>query len=209
MSDQFSTRPGLIDGAGRDVIWRLLDGVGLEHCRLVWTEHGPILSGIVVATDGREPVTLEYSVHCDRHWHTREATVNVNRANETYPESLRLEADGDGSWWRLEGETRIALPQLAGCLDVDIAVTPATNTLPVRRLDLAPGGKVDVTAAWIVFPELEVTTLPQTYARLDSNRYRYRSHKHDFVALLELDELGLVRSYESLWERVAEADFTG
>jgi hypothetical protein len=206
LSDQFSNAPLMAPGAGRDVIWRLLDGLGLEHCRLVWSERGPILSGIVVTSDEGEPATIEYSVHCDHFWHTREATVDVNRASERAPKALRLESDGDGRWWRLEDDIRIALPELDGCLDIDIAVTPATNTLPIRRLDMAPGGRADVDAAWVQFPSLDVKRLAQAYARMDSNRYRYQSFKHDFTAMLEVDELGLIRSYESLWERLAEAD---
>ena len=48
---------------------------------------------------------------------------------------------------------------MRGCPDVDLAVTPATSTLPVRRLDLGIGNREAVTAAWIKFPGLELQPL--------------------------------------------------
>jgi hypothetical protein len=92
---------------------------------------------------------------------------------------------------------------LHGLTDVDLGITPATNTLPIRRLDPAIGESVAVTAAWVRFPELTVESLPQTYTRLAERRYRYESAGGAFVAAIEVDDLGLVIAYEGGWRRVA------
>ncbi|HEV3077650.1 MAG TPA: putative glycolipid-binding domain-containing protein [Thermoanaerobaculia bacterium] len=97
----------------------------------------------------------------------------------------------------------IEIPAVAGCLDVDLAFTPATNILPLRRLRLAVGESREMTAAWVRFPELSVEPLAQRYTRLDERRVRYESRGGAFTAELEVDELGLVVSYPPLWERVA------
>jgi hypothetical protein len=94
---------------------------------------------------------------------------------------------------------------VAGCLDVDLAFTPATNILPLRRLELAVGESREVTAAWVRFPDLSVEPLAQRYTRLDERRVRYESRGGAFTAELEVDELGLVVRYPPLWERVAVA----
>lgn len=206
MADRFSVQRPPVDRAGRDVVWQLLDGVGLEHCRFRLTDAGPLLSGTVVTSDAGEPVTIAYAVLCDRQWHTREVTVDVDRARPTDPASLHLVSDGDGRWWRVDGDDRTPLPGLSGCIDIDLAVTPATNTLPIRRIDMVPGAKARVTAAWLQFPSLEVTPLAQEYRRLDRFRYRYQSLTHGFAATLEIDDLGLVRDYEGVWARIAQAD---
>jgi hypothetical protein len=39
------------------------------------------------------------------------------------------------------------LRDVRGCDDIDLAVTPATNTLPIRRLNLQVGGSESVIAA--------------------------------------------------------------
>src|SRR5205814_2718699 len=69
-----------------------------------------------------------------------------------------------------------------GCLDVDLGITPSTNTLPIRRLGLAVGQAKEVRAAWIVFPELEVRLLTQTYTRLD----RSEEHTSELQSLRHL-----------------------
>jgi uncharacterized protein len=94
---------------------------------------------------------------------------------------------------------------VAGCLDVDLAFTPATNLLPMRRLGLAAGESGDLTAAWVRFPDLDVQPLPQRYTRLAERRWRYQSRGGAFTAELEVDDLGLVVRYPPLWERAATA----
>jgi uncharacterized protein len=85
---------------------------------------------------------------------------------------------------------------------VDLAVTPATNTLPIRRLDLQIGHSASVTAAWIRFPELEIQPLSQRYTRLAKNTYRYESDP-GFSTEIRVDDLGLVTYYRGGWERIA------
>jgi hypothetical protein len=94
------------------------------------------------------------------------------------------------------------LPELHGCPDVDLAVTPATNTLPIRRLDLGIGKSESVIAVWVKFPELTVQTLSRRYTRLAKNTYRYESDT-GFSAEIGVDDLGLVTAYPGGWERIA------
>jgi len=81
-------------------------------------------------------------------------------------------------------------------------VTPATNTLPIRRLNLEVGQSQQVTAAWLKFPELKLEILFQLYTRLSPQRYRYQSGT-SFSAELLVDDLGLVTVYPGGWERTA------
>jgi uncharacterized protein len=99
--------------------------------------------------------------------------------------------------WRLNG---IEQPIVAGCLDVDLSFTPATNFLAIRRLGLAIGQAADVTAAWLRFPELTLEPLAQRYARQGERHYRYESDGGNFVADLAVDEMGFVTQYPQLWQ---------
>jgi hypothetical protein len=95
------------------------------------------------------------------------------------------------------------LAALHGLVDVDLGFSPVTNTLPIRRLEPAIGEVVAVTAAWVRFPELTIEPLPQRYVRLAERRYRYESAGGAFVAEIEVDDLGLVTTYEGGWRRIA------
>jgi uncharacterized protein len=189
-------------------VWRRRDGSTIEHCQLreaaddASTERsereGPQLDGAVVGTlDGR-PLRAEYTVACAADWRTRFVEVVVAHGADV--RRLELATDGDGRWWRDGAE----VPALAGCLDVDVSVTPSTNTLPIRRLALAVGEARDVTAAWVRVPSLDLEPLPQRYTRLDERRWRYESARGAFVAELDVDDAGLVVRYGELWEAVSE-----
>jgi len=103
-----------------------------------------------------------------------------------------LTHDGAGAW-QLDGRDRA---DLDGCLDVDLGITPATNTLPIRRV----GASSDVDAAWVQFPSLDVSRLSQRYERLGDRRWRYSAGT--FKAMLETTSEGVVVRYQNGWEAV-------
>src|SRR5690348_10184074 len=89
--------------------------------------------------------------------------------SEATPRHLVLNVESRGVW----RSSVQKLPDLRDCRDVDLAVTPATNTLPIRRLNLEVGSSESVIAAWVKFPELTIQPLSQRYTRLAKNAYRY------------------------------------
>jgi uncharacterized protein len=189
-----------MDEVVRTIFWRRLDCPGAEYCELRRRPDGWELSGtVLVALDGR-PLRAHYQVVCDAGWATRAVSLETSTGGPT--RALQLTADEQRRWWSAGME----LLPLRGCVDVDLGVSPSTNTLPVRRLGLAIGDAVNIGAAWVRFPELEVTRLDQRYTRLDARRYRYQSLPDDRTYTIEVDDLGLVRRYEDGWECVAVDD---
>lgn len=179
----------------RSLLWTRRDTLSLEYFQLHETPGDVRLSGTVITAHEGEPLRIEYFIHCDGSWVTRTARINLTRG--TASTEMSLVADDQRRWWR-DG-TEIA--EVAGCLDVDISLSPSTNTLPIRRLALEHGGARDVAAAWIKFPELTVERLAQRYVRTGERSYRYSSNGGAFTADIEVDELGLVVRYPPLWER--------
>jgi hypothetical protein len=51
------------------------------------------------------------------------------------------------------------MPQLGGAIDIDISITPFTNTLAIRRLNLRRGQSEEIIAVYIRVP---VSVLPPT-----------------------------------------------
>ena len=104
--------------------------------------------------------------------------------------------------WTVGGERATSLD---GCDDIDLAFSPATNLLPLRRLDLPVGASAAVRAAWVRFPELTTEVLEQVYTRLSPERYLYESAGGSFRRELVVDPVGFVLDYPGLWRAEARA----
>ena len=184
------------DELTRVVAWRNLLIHGTEYCALWRTAEGWLLKGTVVGVlKDQRPMLAKYEISCDDRWFTHRVEVERIIGNDTNALSLSVESRG---LWRSSGKE---LLELKGCNDVDLAVTPATNTLPVRRLALGIGKTESVVAAWVKFPELSVHPLSQRYTRLTQDTYRYESNT-GFSADIIVDDLGLVTTYPGGWERI-------
>jgi len=188
----------MADDLKRAVAWKNLLINGTEYCALWRTTEGWLLKGTVIGVlKDQRPMLANYEIYCDVNWLTHRTLVERTIGKDTKTLSLTVESRG---LWRSPAQGE--LPELDGCIDVDLAVTPATNTLPLRRLDLHVGKSESVVAAWVKFPELTVQRLSQRYTRLAKNTYRYESQT-GFSAEIAVDELGLVTAYPGGWERIA------
>ncbi|MFN3791119.1 putative glycolipid-binding domain-containing protein [Massilia sp.] len=174
--------------------WQPLDGVGLEHLSLDFREDVIVADGVVVGDRGDGPFGCSYRICCDTAWRVR--SVELHAAGGA---SLVLTSDGGGHWRDGDGAPQ---PQLSGCLDVDIAATPFTNTLPVRRLGAALRRRTRIAVVYIPVPALAPRRMEQAYTRLAEGRYLYEGPIGEFRAELELDADGLVRHYPALFSRV-------
>jgi uncharacterized protein len=176
--------------------WRRLDVPGREEACIERTATGWRLTGELDVEETGLAARLRYAIECDREWCTRSALVEGEAGGA--PVLFALAADGAGQWTR-DG---VRLPDLAGALDVDLGFTPATNTLPIRRVALAVGEGAPVRSAWLRFPELRLEPLEQTYTREGEQTFRYRAlvDGEPFIARLDTDVFGRVVRYEGLWE---------
>lgn len=181
------------------VRWRDWNGEGLEHCVCLEQDDGLTLEGVVAGTRNGL-YGGHYLVRADASFRTRQVRVGyVGGA------SLHVEADGEGHWRDVLGNR--ALPALDGCLDVDIGITPATNTLPIKRLKLGEGEGADIVVAYVPLPgQIDGDFLPrraeQRYTCLiPDSRYRYEGLFRAFTAELEIDAAGLVLDYPETFRR--------
>lgn len=186
----------MTDDLKRVVIWRNLLLNGTDYCGLWHTAEGWLLKGTAVGVlRDQQPVLASYEIHCDENWLTHRVQVERTIGSDVKTLSLSVESRGV---WRGSGQE---LRGIQGCDDVDLALTPATNTVAIRRLSLQVGSSVSIIAAWVKFPELTVQPLSQRYTRLTQNTYRYASNT-GFSVEIVVDDLGLVIAYPGGWERI-------
>lgn len=174
--------------------WRRLDNPGHDAARLWVAPHERVIEGTAIFREDGRSARLDYRVECDARWKTVEA--RVTGWIESAPVAITIVADA-GRRWTINGRLCDAV---AGCDDVDLSITPATNLLPIRRLSLDVGERAAVRAAWLRYPELTLEPLEQSYERVGELRYRYESDGGAFSATLETAPDGFVRHYAGLWE---------
>jgi uncharacterized protein len=163
-----------------------------EVCELQLRADGLAATGAQVGSDP-SPYRAVYELEARKAWVTRRLRVEVAGVG-----SLELRHDGKGTWAGVENAA-----DLEGALDCDLAFSPLTNLMPVRRhrLHQEPGA-VDFAMAWVSLPDLKVHRSQQRYEHLAPGRVRF-SDDDGFTAELELDEDGLVVVYPGLARRVS------
>jgi uncharacterized protein len=177
------------------VLWQGVETGALDRCRLETGPDGLRLSGTVLTAEFATPLEVRYRVQTDPDGLTRRVELELDGGSV----HRVLLADGAGRWRWQDGPE---LAEVAGALDVDLTVTPATNTLPIRRLAaLEVGGAADFQMAWVQFPDLEVIGSAQRYQRLAPDRWHFSTG--DFSAELLVDPEGLVLEYSGLFRSLA------
>ncbi len=177
--------------------WRRLDRPGLDSCRLFRLANGWRLAGMAVFHEAGAN-HLAYEVDTDPDWRTRAARVQGWHGHR--PVDVRIRAGRRG--WTCDGQV---LAHLCGCIDLDLGFTPSTNLIAVRRLGLALGAAGDSRAAYLEFPRLRMTVLPQTYRRSGRFVYRYEAPTAGYRGSLLVDRHGAVVRYPGVFERCIPA----
>ncbi|WP_181371796.1 putative glycolipid-binding domain-containing protein [Gordonia paraffinivorans] len=180
--------------------WRGEDTDRLEQVRLVVAgsrikAYGRI---IAAATDEHEAFSASYELQTTDAGVTKRLTVHLIReAGET---QFGITRDGEGTWLVRRPDGEVIQSDFDGAEDVDLALSPMFNALPLRRLKLSPGSPtVDVPVVYLYLPDGEVKSATVSYTA-----------REDGIGLvsplatttLTLDENGFVIDYPTLARRV-------
>jgi uncharacterized protein len=173
---------------------------GFEVLFLSRDTDGYHLEGYSAAVEEEEAWAVRYALTLDPNWATRSAVISGRSALGEH--DLRLESEG--GVWLVDGNP---MPDLTGCLDVDLEASACTNAFPVHRLGLEVGQAADAPAVYVRARDLTVERLEQNYARLpndgEHSRYDYIAPSFDFRSVLVYDEFGLVLDYPGIAVRIA------
>jgi hypothetical protein len=179
----------------RIVRWRRLDRSGVERATLSPSKGAWHLDGRIEVDFGGGPTRIRYRIGLDEAWRTQTAWATLREGDDR--RRIELFVRGRSGWF-VDGQER---GDLRACVDLDLEASPATNTIPIRRLGLKVGEGRSIRVAWIRFPDLRVERARQRYTRTALRRYRFESLDSGFAAELEVDDAGLVLEYPGLWTR--------
>ncbi|MFV0411088.1 MAG: putative glycolipid-binding domain-containing protein [Paracoccus sp. (in: a-proteobacteria)] len=172
------------------ILWRRLDLPGHDTCRIWEDGIRQGLEGCAVWQAPEGPAHLGYLITCDSLWRTR--SVRVQGRIGAHELTLSAHRSDEGIW-HVSGEE---LPDLTGLQDIDLGFTPATNTLPIRRLRASGQARADLAAVWLDPADWQLRRLPQSYQRHEAG-WHYASP--GFETDLAVDADGFVTDYPGMW----------
>ncbi len=176
------------------VRWRAESDDGLEHSVLVTAPDGIAAHGVVIGDRDGLLFGLGYRVRGASDRSVRSVIMQTAGGDP-----LDLVADGHGTWKDAAGAV---CPDLAGCIDVDLAATSFTNTSPIPQLALAHGEHRVIRVFYVSTRSLRARPVERAYTCVDpGRRYRYENLSSGFVAEPQIDADGLVLDYPGVFRR--------
>src|ERR1700676_2631820 len=160
--------------------WRKMDHSGHDSCRLIRLTSGWRLSGAAVFLEAPRVCHFQYDVIADVAFRTKSAIVVGYLGKKAI--DIRIRSAGTGRW-RVDGRLNF---KVTGCVDVDLGFTPATNLFALRRLALKVGQHAEAPAAYLAFPSLRFTKLPQRYERTGRTEYAYEAPTVGYARTLQV-----------------------
>ncbi len=175
-----------------------LVGVGSEHLVLQLgsrIEADDLAVGVINDAAYR----LRSHIVCDVNWNMERVKIQDLLNNRV----IDLVRKTNGDW---ADEKAHAIEALHGCTEVDIMVTPFTNTLPIRRLNLAVGESKEISVVYVSVSDLNISKLNQRYTYLsklkDGGGYKYENLGSGFSSDITVDADGLVLDYPGIFRRI-------
>jgi hypothetical protein len=178
------------------IIWTGIEYHSIEHCTVNTNNDGVTANSTIIGFYQNRIYRLDYIINMNALWQTKSCLIDF-QCNE---DRECFELINDLGVWHLNGEPR---PDFSDCTDVDIPLTPFTNTLPIRRLNLMDGDERVIDIIYLDLMENEIKHVKQKYRRISANFYRYENIPNDFEANIEVDEDGFVVNYPQLFTRTA------
>ena len=179
-----------------EVIWEQLAGKGLEHL-ILHRDRTIQADSLAVGMIEESTYRIKYQIVCGADWNVQKVRVE-DLLND---KSLVFMNDADGNW---TDEKNNPLKELKGCLDVDIRITPFTNTFPINRLKLSLHESREIAVVYFKIPGLTFSKLDQRYTFIaqekDHKVYKYESLDSGFTSEIKVDGNGLVTDYPGIFK---------
>lgn len=173
--------------------WLGIENISVEHFTSLEKEGSFHCKGELVGNKNNRIYGVEYQVVTTSNWEARFFDIRCQEGHRFF----QLSGHKLNEQWIIDEQE---YPQFKDCLDIEIAVTPFTNTLPISRLKLEIGESISIPVLYINPLEEQFTLVQQAYTKLAENTYHYRNIWSDFEATITVDADGFVVEYPGLFK---------
>lgn len=154
-----------------------------------------VVHSTVNGTIDQTKVTVNYEVHINKQWQVNAVSINGHLDDEFISWHYLFASN---RWLTDDGGEEL----LPGYYDIDISISPFTNTLAINRLQLAIGEQKTINVLYFDLMEQHVYITNQIYKRVDHQLYRFENAEGDFTAEITVDQEGYVDNYPALFKRL-------
>lgn len=167
------------------VLWVRQDGPGNDACRFAEAEGGYLIDGSSADADQN---TLRYRIRARDDGTTRR--VRIGAKSRIF---VRRAPDDT---WMLNGTS---VPAVTGAKDIDLGFTPATFTLPIRRLNLGVGNEAEILVARLDLETERLKPLHLVFRRRSNDEYECLNTETGTTSHLLVDAQAIVRTHKGHW----------
>lgn len=182
-----------LPATGHGAAWTSWAGSPASSVALRWENEGWTAEVDLHADDATAVIRLSAS------WHVQQMLL-FRDMNEP---DLWLATDGHGRWGEMNGAHRT---ELDGCIDIDLAGTPFTNSIVTHRLPLHVGDTADLHVVCVDVETLAVENRPVRYTRIAESTWEYTSLAAGRQRRASVDEFGFVLDEDEIFRRTAPVE---
>jgi len=180
-----------------NIVWTGLEYHSIENCLISNNKNGTDISSTIIGLYEGKIYKIDYAIKANKKWETQEVSITARHSDHQQYILLTKNAEGD---WMMNDEKAYSF---TGCIDVDIALTPFTNTLPINRLALRNGEEQTISVIYFDLLNWDLKPVKQLYRRISENLYHYENIPNNFEADIKVDKQGIVIEYPNLFNRSA------
>lgn len=181
-----------------NILWSGIEYHSLENC-IIDSNVDVIVNSIIIGSYNEKIYRVEYLIKLNELWETHYCFVK----SQIDSEIKNIEFGKNQNMWSLNGKY---FDSFDDCTDVDIPLTPLTNSLSINRLKLNQGQEREIDVIYIDLLEDSIEHVKQKYRRISSEVYKYENIPNDFETEIKVDDAGFVIDYPQLFTRTSRKE---
>lgn len=178
------------------IMWKGIYYRSLEYCEINSSDKAVEVTATILGIHESTPYKVDYNIKAKPNWELVSCRI-ASQLGEA-ADIQTFHRSRSGSWTRNKQPVEGA----EGCTDIDISVSPLTNSFPINRLDLQVDQDREIKVLYIDILNQAIKPATQRYTKLSEFEYHYQNVPNDFEAVITVDQLGLVKEYPGLFTQL-------
>lgn len=175
--------------------WKGIYYNSIENCSVDVAAHEIVIKSDITGKHDNISFSCQYHINAAADWKVISFRIIYTLSGVKHT----ISASHTHKGWMINGQVR---PEFNNCTDIDITLTPCTNSLPVNRLKPQNNKPQQIEVLYIDVLENTFRITRQQYTKKSTSVYNFQNVPNDFEADIVVDNDGFVEHYPELFERI-------